>query len=496
MNAVQPVHTVQPDHAVRPLPAVGGAFPGGFQWGVSTSAYQIEGAAAVDGRGLSIWDTFSRRVGAVRNGDNGDIAVDHYHRFAEDVELMSRIGVTTYRFSLSWPRIQPTGRGPANPCGLDFYDRLVDCLLVKGITPVVTAYHWDLPQELEDVGGWPNRDTAYRLADYVGIAADRLGDRVPMWSAVNEPWCSAFLGYASGVHAPGRQEPAAALAAAHHLLLGHGLSVDVLRELLPIDHSVCLVLNPMTVRSVSDSAADRDAERRIDGLANRLFLDPVLRGEYPADVMADTSALTDWSFVQDGDLAEISRPIDVLGVNYYTPMLVAARKPGEVPIRSDGHGRSDVPPWPAAEDVDFLPPPGPRTHLDWTVDATGLHELLLRIHRENPTLPLVVAENGAAYDDYVDPSGQVRDPERVRYLREHLEVVRRVLAEGIDVRGYFVWSLLDNFEWGHGYSKRFGLVYVDFATQTRILKDSARWYAAAIAHNDLPEDGLIPDPAL
>lgn len=476
MNAVQPEAAIRTEQG----------FPTGFLWGVSTSAYQIEGAANVDGRGPSIWDTFSRRAGAVRNGDNGDIAVDHYRRFAEDVDLMSRIGVTTYRFSLSWPRIQPTGRGPANPLGLDFYDKLVDALLARGITPVVTMYHWDLPQELEDAGGWPNRDTAYRFAEYAAIVADRFGDRIPLWSTLNEPWCSAFLGYASGVHAPGRQEPAAALTAAHHLLLAHGLAVGVLRDRLPATTAVSIMLNPMTVRSASDDPADRDAERRIDGLANRLFLDPVLRGDYPADVLADTASLTDWSFVRPSDLKEISRPLDMLGVNYYTPMLVAARPAGQPASRSDGHGNSEVAPWPAADDVDFLPQPGPRTQSDWTVDATGLHQLLLRIHRDYPPLPLVVAENGAAYDDYVDPAGQVRDPERISYLRDHLRVIRRAIDDGVDVRGYFVWSLLDNFEWGYGYSKRFGLVYVDFATQTRIPKDSARWYAKAIADNDLP----------
>lgn len=482
------MNAVQPDIAPRTVTETGSAFPSDFLWGVSTSAYQIEGSADTDGRGPSIWDTFSRRAGAVRNGDNGDIAVDHYRRFAEDVELMARLGVATYRFSLAWPRIQPTGRGPANQLGLDFYERLVDTLLARDITPVVTAYHWDLPQALEDEGGWPNRDTAFRFAEYVGLAADRLGDRIPLWSTLNEPWCSAFLGYASGVHAPGRQEAAASLAAAHHLLLGHGLAVGVLRDRLPADTPVSLVLNPMTVRSASDAPADRDAERRIDGLANRIFLDPVLRGEYPADVQADTAGLTDWSFVQPGDLAEISRPIDMLGVNYYTPMLVAATPDGRPPLRADGHGNSNISPWPAADNVDFLLQPGPRTQTDWTVDATGLYELLMRIHRENPALPLVIAENGAAYDDYVDPIGQVRDPERITYLRDHLGVIRRAIADGVDVRGYFVWSLLDNFEWGHGYSKRFGLVYVDFATQTRIPKDSARWYASAIALNDLPAD--------
>src|SRR5215469_4875238 len=287
-------------------------FPQGFLWGAATASYQVEGAAAEDGRTPSIWDTFARKRGAVRNADTGDIAADHYHRFTDDVATMADLGLAAYRFSLSWSRVRPRGQGPVNEAGLGFYDRLVDALLAKGIQPVATAYHWDLPQELEDAGGWTNRATAYRFAEYVAMAAQRLGDRVPLWSTLNEPWCSSFLGYASGVHAPGRQEPESALRAVHHLLLAHGLAVGVLRDTLPTGHQASLVLNLQTIRPVSDSAADQEAVRRIDGLANRIFTDPVLCGNYPADVIEDTSSITDWSFVHDADLAEISRPIDVL----------------------------------------------------------------------------------------------------------------------------------------------------------------------------------------
>jgi beta-glucosidase len=450
------------------------AFPPGFRWGAATAAYQVEGAAAEDGRTPSIWDTFARTPGKVRNGDTGDTAADHYHRMSGDVALMAELGLTDYRFSVSWPRVQPTGRGPAVQKGLDFYRRLVDELLAKGIRPVLTLYHWDLPQELEDAGGWPARDTAYRFAEYAALVASALGDRVPTWTTLNEPWCAAFLGYAGGVHAPGRTDPAAALGAAHHLNLAHGLATGALRERLARGTEVSLTLNPAAVRPLTDGPEDREAARRIDALANRVFLDPVFRGRYPEDLLADTAELTDWSFVRDGDLAEISRPIDSLGLNYYTPTVVAA-------------GEHESPsPWPGATgQVRFAPAPGPVTAMGWPVDASGLHELLVRLSGELPGVPLLITENGAAYDDYAAPGGEVRDPERVAYLRSHLGAVHRALAEGVDVRGYFLWSLLDNFEWAFGYSKRFGMVHVDFASQLRTPKDSARWYAEVIRRGGL-----------
>ncbi|WP_236245959.1 GH1 family beta-glucosidase [Streptomyces sp. CC210A] len=451
-------------------------FPDGFRWGTATAAYQIEGAASEDGRTPSIWDTFSRLPGKVRNGDTGDVAADHYHRMSEDVALMKDLGVTDYRFSVAWPRVQPTGRGPALQKGLDFYRRLADELRNAGIRPVATLYHWDLPQELEDQGGWPRRETAERFAQYAALVADGLGDRVATWTTLNEPWCTAFLGYASGVHAPGRTEPAAALRAAHHLNLAHGLAVDALRAALPRGSEVSLTLNLHAVRALTESAADRDAARRVDALGNRIFLDPVFHGRLPEDLVADTAGLTDWSFVRDGDLAATSRPVDSLGINYYSPTVVAA-------------GRHEGPsPWPGAEPhVRFEPAPGPRTAMDWPVDANGLHELLTRLRDELPGVPLVITENGAAYDDYADPEGDVHDPERVAYLRQHLTAVHRAVAEGADVRGYFLWSLLDNFEWAYGYGKRFGIVHVDFASQRRTPKDSARWYAGVIARNGLAD---------
>jgi beta-glucosidase len=464
-----------------------------LEFGVATASYQIEGAVEADGKGPSIWDTLTAVPGAIDDGSDGSVACASYPDPRPDIELVAGLDVRWYRFSLAWPRIMRDGGTEVNKLGLDYYERLVDGLLERGVTPMATLYHWDLPQPLEDAGGWLVRETAERFADYAIAVHDRLGDRVRLWATLNEPWCSAYLGYGSGRHAPGRQDPAATFAAVHHLLLGHGLAVGVLRDTLPHDGQASLVLNLHSIRPVSDSEADLNAVRRIDGLANRVFLEPVLRGEYPADVLADTASITDWAFVRDADLAEISRPIDALGVNYYTPTLVRAREAGAPQVRSDGHGASTSSPWVAADDIDFLQPPGSRTAMQWAVDSTGLHDVLARMGSEYPDLPLVVAENGAAYDDYVDPTGRIRDPERIAYLRAHLGEVQRAISEGIDVRGYFVWSLLDNFEWSYGYSRRFGIVYVDFATQRRWLKDSARWFAGVAAANALPDSDELDD---
>ncbi|MBW5423945.1 beta-glucosidase [Streptomyces sp. BG9H] len=460
-------------------------FPAGFLWGAATSAYQIEGAVREDGRTPSIWDTFSHTPGRTVGGDTGDVAVEHYHRYRDDVALMAELGLGAYRFSVSWPRVQPTGRGPAVQRGLDFYRRLVDELLARGIEPALTLYHWDLPQELEDAGGWPARETAYRFAEYAGLVAEALGDRVESWITLNEPWCSAFLGYGSGVHAPGRTDPAAALQAAHHLNLAHGLGTQALRAALPARARVAVSLNSAVVRALSQAPGDVDARRRIDNLANGVFHGPMLHGAYPADLLADTARVTDWSCVREGDLAAIQQPLDALGLNYYTPSLVSAAPAGGS-SRADGHGASDHSPWPGAEDVTFHQTPGECTDMGWTIDPTGLHELIMRYTREAPGLPLYVTENGAAYDDKPDAEGRVHDPERIAYLHGHLAAVRRALADGADVRGYYLWSLLDNFEWAYGYSKRFGAVYVDYETQVRTPKSSAEWYAAVARTGSLP----------
>ncbi|HVD28734.1 MAG TPA: family 1 glycosylhydrolase, partial [Mycobacteriales bacterium] len=372
------------------------SFPDGFVWGVATAAYQIEGAATEDGRGPSIWDTFSHTPGRTMNGDTGDVAADHYHRWAEDIGHIADLGLGAYRFSVSWPRVQPGGAGPLNRVGIDFYSRLVDRLLEAGVRPVATMYHWDLPQELEDAGGWPARETALRFADYAAGVVGAFGDRVHTWTTLNEPWCSAYLGYASGVHAPGRTEPAAALAAVHHLNLAHGLAGRVVREQAP-GAQLSVTLNLHVARPDSDSDADRDAARRIDALANRAFLGPMLDGGYPADLLADTAGVTDWSFVADGDERAAAVPLDVLGVNYYSTGRVRAWDGLSPRSAADGHGSSAHTPWVAADDVDFLPQPGPHTAMGWNIDPGGLTELLLRLHREYPEQPLMVTENGAAF---------------------------------------------------------------------------------------------------
>lgn len=468
-------------------------FPSDFVWGSSTAAYQVEGAVREGGRTPSIWDTFAHTPGKVHQGDNGDTACDHYHRYRDDVALMSGLGLNAYRFSVSWPRVQPTGRGPAVQQGLDFYRSLADELLGAGITPVLTLYHWDLPQELEDAGGWPERDTAHRFADYARIVAEALGDRVELWTTLNEPWCSAFLGYGSGVHAPGRTDPAAALRAAHHLNLAHGLGIQALRSELPARARLMVSLNPAFVRARSDSEADRDAARRIDALATRVFSGPMLHGRYDEDLLADTAGVTDWSFVQDGDTATAHQPLDALCLNYYTPSLVSGvvdGGPDQAVERRDGHGASEHSPWPAAERVAFHQAPGEQTAMGWSIDPAGMTELLLRFSREAPQLALYVTENGAAYEDKPDAAGKVHDPERIAYLYQHIAAVHDAMTAGADVRGYFLWSLMDNFEWAYGYSKRFGAVRVDYETQARTPKSSAHWYAKLARTGALPG---IPD---
>ncbi|RAY11627.1 beta-glucosidase [Actinomadura craniellae] len=458
-------------------------FPTGFLWGAATAAYQIEGATAEGGRGRSIWDTFATVPGAVLNGENGDVAVDHYHRFPQDVAMMADLGLTAYRFSVAWPRIQPAGSGPANQAGLDFYSRLVDTLLAAGVQPWPTLYHWDLPQPLEDRGGWPERDTAHRFAEYAALVHGALGDRVGNWMTVNEPWCAAFLGYASGEHAPGRREPAAALAAAHHLLLGHGLAVSAMRADRP-GVRVGPAVNLYAVSPQTDAPEDLDAARRIDGMQNRLFLDPLLLGRYPDDLLADLAPYGFAEHVRDGDLAAINAPIDLLGVNYYSRHTVSGL-PGEA-TQAVSSPFSSVSPWVGADHVRFVPAGRPVTGMGWEIDETGLAEVLTRLHRDYPAVPLYITENGAGYDDELDGDGAVHDIERIRYLDAHLRVCHGAIGAGVPLRGYFTWSLMDNYEWAWGYSKRFGLVYVDYATQRRVPKDSAAWYAQVIRSGGLP----------
>ncbi|HEX8498589.1 MAG TPA: GH1 family beta-glucosidase [Actinomycetales bacterium] len=465
------------------------ALPTGFILGAGTAAYQIEGSAAVDGRAPSIWDTFSHEPGRVRDGDTGDVAADHYARFREDVALMRRLGLHSYRFSISWSRITPEVNahdlGPVNHAGLRFYSELVDALLAEGITPLPTLYHWDLPQALEDDGGWASRRTAERFGEYAAVVAAALAGRVGTITTLNEPWCSAYLGYASGAHAPGRTEPAAALAAVHHLNLAHGLAARAIRAVAP-GTKVAVTLNLAWVRPESDSAGDLDAARRVDGLQNRVFLDPLLHGRYPADVQADTAQVTDWAFVLPGDLTLVHQPLDVLGVNYYSPTVVRQWSGDGQRERADGHGQTAASAWIACEDVEFPAQPGPLTHMGWPIEPRGLTELLVRVATDRPDLELVVTENGAAFEDVVE-DGQVHDHERITYVSQHLGALMDAVDAGCRVTGYYLWSLIDNFEWSYGYSKRFGMVHVDYDTQVRTPKDSAHWYADVIAQHSLPQ---------
>jgi beta-glucosidase len=459
-------------------------FPKDFAWGAGTASYQIEGAVHEDGRGASIWDTYSHTPGRILNGDTGDVADDHYHRWEEDLGHITALGLDAYRFSIAWPRVQPGGTGAFNRAGIDFYSRLVDGLLAGGVRPVATLYHWDLPQELEDAGGWPVRETALRFADYAAGIVAELGDRVQTWTTLNEPWCSAYLGYASGVHAPGRTDPGAALAAAHHLNLAHGMAGRVVRDLAPASQ-LSVTLNLHVIRPATPSDADLDAVRRIDAVANRVFLGPMLEGAYPEDLRADTAEITDWSFVHDSDEKLIAVPLDVLGVNYYSTTLVRTWDGVSPRSDSDGHQPSAASPWVGSPGVEFVQQEGPYTAMGWNIDPSGLTDLLLGLHGDYPGQPTMVTENGAAFSDVVSADGAIHDDDRVDYLHRHIDAVGKAMDAGADVRGYFVWSLLDNFEWSWGYDRRFGIIRVDYDTLARTWKDSAHWYKSLAATNTL-----------
>ncbi len=456
-------------------------FPEGFLWGTATASYQVEGAVEEDGRGPSIWDTFSHTPGKVRHGDTGDIACDQYHRLEEDLDLMVDLGIQAYRFSVAWPRIQPEGSGPTNQRGLDHYRRLVEGLRGRSIEPMLTLYHWDLPQALEDRGGWRSREVSERFAEYAGIVYEALGDSVRLWITLNEPWVSAWMGYGTGVHAPGIKDVSKALAATHHLLLGHGLALENMRSLARENNQVGITLNLSAVRPATGDAADVEAARRVDGNANRLYLDPIFRGSYPEDMLEHYRPESDFAFVREGDLERISQPLDFLGVNYYFRNTVV-----------DGRRESDLTTAMRFADLNaatVLPEGVGTTAMGWPVESDGLTELLVRLHREYARLPIYITENGAAFYDYVDPEGSVDDEERIAFLDAHFRAAHAAIEQGVDLRGYMVWSLLDNFEWAEGYSKRFGIVFVDYGTQRRIPKMSARWYTEVIERNGLPDGG-------
>jgi len=469
---------------IRPRP-----FPENFLFGAATAAYQIEGASHTDGRTDSIWDAFARVPGAVINGDNGDVACDHYHRYPQDVEMMAELGLDTYRFSTSWSRVRPDG-GPVNQAGIDFYSRLVDELLAKGIKPWLTLYHWDLPQALEEAGGWTNRDTAFRFAEYAGDVHDALGDRVEAWTTLNEPWCSSFLSYVGGEHAPGRQDPAAGVAAGHHLLLAHGLAIQELRLRDPA-LQLGITLN-LTVPDPVDATSPGDiaAARLIDGQFNRFFLDPIFNGAYPDDMHEHLDPYGLASVIRDGDLSTISSPIDALGVNYYHGESLSSKPSlSSEPVRTEAPSpRPKRSPFIGAEGVHWHDRGLPQTDMGWDIQPEGLTRLLLRVSEEYAApagVVLYVTENGVAFKDEVQPDGSVDDVDRSNFLRLHLDATLAAIEQGVDVRGYFYWSLMDNYEWAWGYEKRFGLVRVDYETQQRQVKASGVEYARIIAAHSL-----------
>jgi beta-glucosidase len=437
------------------LPALG--------FGVATASYQVEGAAEVDGRGPSIWDVFAARPGAVADGSDGSVACGSYHRWPEDLDLVHGLGVGSYRFSIAWPRVQPTGSGAVEPRGLAHYDRMTDGMLERGLRPLPTLYHWDLPQPLEDAGGWLGRETAARFAEYAAVVADRLGDRVQVWATLNEPWCSAFLGYAAGVHAPGRREGTGAFAAAHHLLLAHTLAAQAVRTAAP-GAEVGVVLNLAPARA--EDGADPAAVHYVDAVQNGVWLEPLVSGRYPEVLGGHVAGV-----VQEGDLDAVRGSADWIGVNYYTPLRVAPAR------EAAGAVGQDTSAYPGAPALAFAPR-DPRTAMGWEVDAGGLEEVLLDTARRAPGVPLRVTENGAAYDDDVrSADGSVDDQDRIAYYRDHLAAVERARAGGAPVLDYVAWTLLDNFEWAEGYRKTFGLVEVEQGTLDRRPKASYAWFA-------------------
>jgi beta-glucosidase len=424
-------------------------FPSDFVWGVATSAFQVEGAATADGKGPSIWDDFCRVPGAIADASDGSVACDHYRRLDGDLDLIDGLGVDAYRFSVSWPRVQPAGSGAWNEAGLDFYERLVDGLLARGLRPYLTLNHWDLPSALQAAGGWAQRDTVHRFVDYARGIQARLGDRIAALTTHNEPWVIATLGHETGTFAPGLKDRAAAMQVSHHLLLSHALAMQALRgdgARAPIG----IVLNLSPVQPASDAPQDVAAARLEDGRLLRWYMDPLFGRGYPQDVLDHLGA--DAPRIEAGDLATIAAPMDFLGLNYYSRTVVGA------------HGHWD--PVKAGREV---------TDMGWEVYPQGLTELLLRLRRDYPVPPIYVTENGSAFTDRLE-DGRVHDAARTRYLESHIGAVREAMRQGVNLAGYMVWSLLDNFEWASGYAKRFGIVYVDYATQQRTLKDSALWY--------------------
>lgn len=439
-------------------------FPKDFIWGAATAAYQIEGAYREDGKGENIWDRYSHIPGRTFEGHTGDVACDHYHRYEEDIRIMKEIGLKSYRFSISWARIFHDGKGTPNQKGLDFYRRLTEKLNESGIKPAATLYHWDLPQKLQDLGGWANRDTAGWFADYAAYMFEKLGDQVPIWITHNEPWVAAFVGHWIGRHAPGITDFRTALQAAHHLLLSHSQAVRAYRD-MGCSGEIGITLNMNPVYPASEKEDDKAAAGMYDEYLNRWFADPVLKGSYPAGLMAYFQEMGLLPEMDDGDMELIHQPVDFLGVNnYYSSFIKYEGSLWPIPAAETMTGRD-------------------RTQMGWEIYPEGIHDLLMRLHRDYEGVKILITENGAAFNDIVNREGNVEDDNRLDYLYRYLGQVHRAISSGADVRGYYAWTLLDNFEWGHGYSKRFGLVYVDFRTQQRIMKKSAHWYRDVIRNN-------------
>jgi beta-glucosidase len=449
-------------------------FPTGFLWGAATASYQIEGAVREGGRGESVWDVFSHTEGNVANGHTGDVACDHYHRLDDDVRMMADLGLQSYRFSISWSRVMPDGHGGVNQEGVDFYQRLVDRLLEHGIVPCPTLFHWDLPQALEELGGFRNRDTVSWFGDYAALMVRELGDRVHMWSTFNEPWCYAYLGHAAGVHAPGLVDPHAAVTVAHHELLAHGLALQTMRAERD-DLQLGIVINPSNIVSDAQRPADTTQLRLVDAIHNRWWFDATLRGEYPADLLESYGPLAD--AIQSGDADTINQPLDWVGINYYFDIILRGLDDGEVTDRMLAY--------PTVTGVTEADEAEIHTDMGWPITPNGFTDLLVRLRDEYPNLPpIYITENGCAYDDPI-VDGRCADLRRVDYLDQHLRAIRRAIDAGVDIRGYFQWSLMDNFEWSLGYDKRFGLVHVDFDTLERTPRDSASWYRDVIRRNGL-----------
>ncbi|MFC7441556.1 GH1 family beta-glucosidase [Laceyella putida] len=453
-------------------------FPKDFLWGVATSAAQIEGGAWADGKGESIWDRFCRIPGKVKNGDRLDVACDHYHLFSQDVRLLKELQVNTYRFSVSWPRIFPAGAGSPNQKGLDFYKRLIEACLENGIQPSLTIYHWDLPQALQDKGGWVNRDMVDYFLEYALTLFRELGDVVSMWTTHNEPWVISYLGYGNGIHAPGYANVPLFLKVAHHLLLSHGKTVKAFRNDGPKDGKVGLTLNMSPCYPVDEQAENKQAARIYDGFLNRWFIDPVVKGAYPQDMTAlyERTLPIPFDYIQEEDMQMINEPIDFIGINYYSPTTLRADPLADGPFPFLG--------------VEPVATSGPVTDMGegWEINPDGLKDLLLRLHRDYQGLPIYVHENGAAYDDQVEADGSIQDRKRIQYLRSHILACQEALQAGVPLKGYYVWSLMDNFEWAFGYDKRFGIVHVDFETLKRTPKQSFYWYRQLIR-----QQGVVPD---